>query len=158
MPVSLRNFCCFQPAEEAGHGDAVAPVGGAGAFLLGFVFLCFGQNAEVGGVDDFRLGQCGLDFGRGPIAVDLNDGFSKGLQRRLKFDRLLDDNGFPEMGLHIFRQFCLVDEEFGFASLFQNGVGQHDWSVGHIMAPDVKDPGDRVRLGEHGGVDPGFAQ
>ena len=80
-------------------------------------FLCLGQNAEIGGVDDFRFRQCGLDFLRSPIAVDLNDGFSKGLQRRLKFRRLLDGNGLPEMGPHILWQFCLVDEKFGFAPL-----------------------------------------
>ena len=99
--------CGFQPAEEAGHGHAIAPVGGAGAFLLGFVFLCLGQNAEIRGVDDFCFGQRGLDFIRSPVAVDLNGGFSKGLDRRLKFGWLLDGDGLLEMGPHSSGNFAL---------------------------------------------------
>ena len=78
----------LQPAEEARHGNAIPPVRGAGSFLFGLVLFCLGQNAEIGGVDDFRLGQRQFDFCRSPIAVDLNGGFSKGLQCRFKFGRL----------------------------------------------------------------------
>ena len=106
----------------------------------------------------FALASASFDFCRGPIAVDLNYGFSKGLQRRFKFGGFPDGDGFLEMGLHVFRQLCPVDEEFGFALLFQNGVGEDDRRVGHVMAPDVEDPGDRVGLGEHGCVGSGLGE
>ena len=61
-----------------------------------------------------------------------------------------------EMGDCILRQFCRVDEEFGFALAVKNRVAQHHGRIGDIGAADVESPGDRIGLGQHDGIGGGL--
>ena len=90
MPPAARNSASFsatvtsvwsprrcrlvEPAQEACHGDAVALLGGTGAFLLDRVLARLGQHARILGRNDLRA--CGSKHGanllRRPIGIDLD--------------------------------------------------------------------------------------
>ena len=145
-----------QPGEEADERGAVAAVRGTDAGALGRALRRFGQLARIGaGRDDGAgLGEAPDDPLRRAVGIDADApaGGAEAVDHLAECRRIEDDDAVSEVvGDRRLQLTCVAQQR-------HRGVGADDGKdegqrrIGHVAAADVEQPGDRVRLRQHGGV------
>ena len=151
-----------EPGEEAADGGAVAQVGGARAGDLGRVLGRLGQGAGIVAVD------CAPARGLDPVGdparrgrrVEANGALSarRLVERRSEFRRLGDVGDVLDMGARGVGELARIDQQRWPPLGRNDGEGQRQRRVLHVGAADVEEPGDRIRLGQHGRAGPRLRQ
>ena len=147
-----------EPGEEAGHGGAVAHVGGARAFDLGGVLdrlqrRCWDRGRARRGAGlraRWRTRQAAVWGSRRTRFLVLRSAFSRVGQcpRRRELGDCL------EVGARGCVELLGRDEELGLSRLGNDREREHDGCVGDVGAADVERPGDRVAQRQQDGIVP----
>src|SRR5690554_3210088 len=154
-----------QPGEEAGDGNAIASMRGAGALQLDEILAGLRQLARIRAFKDARLrpAQAIEDPGGGAAGIDQNPGAAQMAQRIGKLIGRPHDNRSIELIASFAGELALIEKPFDAAFSFallgvENREGKRKRRVGHVTAPDIQQPGDGIRLGEDHGVGPHLPQ
>ena len=144
-----------QPGQKTGQRRAVPAMGVARAVQFDGVLARLGQLAGIGAPLDQRARRVehleNPVGGRRGIGQHLAAG--KTGQRRFEPIRRLDGDVAAQMLRQRRIDLAGRREQADRAVAAQDGEGQRKRCARHVSAADVEQPGDRVRQGEHGGLD-----